>query len=108
MLRFNRHHTVSGLLVLEGINRLQQMNSSDVCIPTVIGGSEFVLCEPPTYPQNKLGEVLRNITEPEFRFNLRWKTINLLVVDYQAILFWMAAEHKSQGTLFNELLTEYN
>ena len=102
------HHTVSGLLALEAIDRLQQINCTVVNIPTVIGGSEFVLYEPPTYPQNELAEILTNTTHSEFRFNLRWKTINLPAVDYQTIPFWMAAEHKSQGTLFNQLLTEYN
>jgi hypothetical protein len=80
----------------------------DVKIPTVIGGSEFVLNQPPVYTGNQLAEVLTNITDFEFRFNLRWKIINLPIVDYQTILFWMAAEHKSQGSLINELLTEYN
>ena len=102
------HHTVSGLLALEAINRLQKTKSTGVRIPTVIGGSEFVLNEPPKYPRNELVEVLTNITDFEFRFNLRWKMINLPIVDYQTILFWMAAEHKSQGSLINELLTEYN
>ena len=36
-------HTVSGLLALEAIDRLQKMKSTDVRIPIVIGGSEFVL-----------------------------------------------------------------
>jgi LmbE family N-acetylglucosaminyl deacetylase len=102
------HHTVSGLLALEAIDRLQQARSMDVKIPTVIGGSEFVLNQPPVYTGNQLAEVLTNITDFEFRFNLRWKIINLPIVDYQTILFWMAAEHKSQGSLINELLTEYN
>jgi LmbE family N-acetylglucosaminyl deacetylase len=102
------HHTVSGLLALEAIDRLQQARSMDVKIPTVIGGSEFVLNQPPVYPGNQLAEVLTNITDFEFRFNLRWKMINLPIVDYQTILFWMAAEHKSQVSLINELLTEYN
>jgi LmbE family N-acetylglucosaminyl deacetylase len=93
------HHTLSGLLALEAIDRLQQAKSADVIIPTVIGGSEFVLNQPPTYPENQLAEVLTNITEFEFRFNLRWKIPNLPIVDYQTILLWMAAEHKSQGYL---------
>jgi LmbE family N-acetylglucosaminyl deacetylase len=99
------HHTVSGLLALEAIDRLQQAKSTDVKIPTVIGGSEFVLYQPPSYPGNRLAEVLTNV---EFRFNLRWKTIDLPMVDYQTILLWMAAEHKTQGTLIDELLNEYN
>jgi LmbE family N-acetylglucosaminyl deacetylase len=102
------HHTLSGLLALEAIDRLQQVNPADVIIPTVIGGSEFVLDQPPTYPGNRLAEVLTNITDFEFRFNLRWKMNNLPIVDYQTILLWMAAEHKSQGALVNELLTGYN
>ena len=102
------HHTVSGLLALEAIDRLQQVQSTDVMIPTVIGGSEFVLHQSPTYPANRLADVLTNITAYEFRFNLRWKIINLPLADYQTILLWMAAEHKTQGTLVTELLTQYN
>ena len=99
------HHTLSGLLALEAIDRLKQMNSTDLIIPTVIGGSEFVLNQPPTCLQSPLAEVS---TELEFRFNLRWKLVDLPYVDYQTILLWMAAEHKTQGTLVTELLTEYN
>jgi LmbE family N-acetylglucosaminyl deacetylase len=98
------HHTVSGLLALEAIDRLQQVKSNDIIIPTVIGGSEFTLNQPPTYPENRLAEVLTNLTTYEFRFNLRWKMIDLPVVDYQTVLFWMAAEHKSQGALVNDQL----
>ena len=99
------HHTVSGLLALEAIDRLQQTKSTDMKIPTVIGGSEFTLYQSPSYPENPLAEVLGDF---EFRFNLRWKTIDLPVVNYQTILLWMAAEHKTQGTLIEELLNEYN
>jgi hypothetical protein len=102
------HHTASALLALEAIDRLQQVKSSNIQIPTVIGGSEFVLTDPPTYPGNRLAEVLTNVTAVEFDFNLRWKVNNLSFVDYQTVLFWMAAEHKSQGGLVTELLTEYD
>ena len=102
------HHTVSGLLALEAIKRLQEIESTDVIIPTVIGGSEFVLNQPPTYPGYEVAAILTNISDYEFRFNLRWKVISLPATDYQTILLWMAAEHKSQGTLVDELLTEYN
>ncbi|CAF3964668.1 unnamed protein product [Rotaria sp. Silwood1] len=99
------HHTTSGLLALEAIDRLQQVKSVDIIIPTVIGGSEFVLTQPPTYPANRLADVLTNV---EFRFNLRWKVSNSPIIDYQTVLFWMAAEHKSQGGLVNEILSEYD
>jgi LmbE family N-acetylglucosaminyl deacetylase len=102
------HHTASALLALEAIDRLQQVKTTDIIIPTVIGGSEFVLTQPPTYPGNRLADVLTNVTTFEFRFNLRWKMSNSPVVDYQTVLFWMAAEHKTQGGLVNELMTEYN
>ncbi|CAF1436830.1 unnamed protein product [Adineta steineri] len=100
------HHTVSGLLALETISRLQQMNSTGIVIPTVIGGSEFVLNQPPTYPENQLAEVFRNTTVNEFRFNLRWKLIDAPIANYQTILCWMAAEHKTQGGLIPELCTD--
>jgi hypothetical protein len=99
------HHTASGLLALEAIDRLQQVKSVDIIIPTIIGGSEFVLTQPPTYPANRLADVLTNV---EFRFNIRWKVSNSSIVDYQTVLFWMAAEHKSQGSLINEILSEYD
>jgi hypothetical protein len=102
------HHAVSGLLALEAIDRLQQVNSTDIIIPTVIGGSEFVLNHLPTYPGNLLAEVLTNTIGVEFRFKLQWQMINLPIVDYRTILLWMAAEHKPRGSLVNELLTEYN
>ncbi len=35
------HHTASGLLALETIDRLQQVKSADIVIPTIIGGSEY-------------------------------------------------------------------
>ncbi|CAF1287913.1 unnamed protein product [Rotaria sp. Silwood1] len=104
----SEHHTASGLLALEAIDRLQQIKSSDIIIPTIIGGSEFVLTQPPTYPENRLADILTNVTNVEFRFNLRWKVSNSPVVDYQTVLFWMAAEHKSQGSLVNEILSEYD
>jgi hypothetical protein len=81
------HHTASALLALEAIDRLQQVKSSNIQIPTVIGGSEFVLTDPPTYPGNRLAEVLTNVTAVEFDFNLRWKVNNLSFVDYQTVLF---------------------
>ncbi|CAF0900419.1 unnamed protein product [Adineta steineri] len=101
------HHTVSGLLALEAIIRLQQMKSAYIVIPTVIGGSEFALDHPPTYPENQLAEVLTNSTVNEFHFNLRWKLLNVPIADYQTILYWMAAEHKSQGGLIAEVFTEF-
>ena len=102
------HHTASGLLALEAIDRLQQIKSADIILPTVIGGSEFVLTEHPTYPQNRLADVLKNVTTFEFKFSLRWKPSSVSFIDYQTVLLWMAAEHKSQGGLVTELLSEYN
>ena len=107
-VRSHGHHTASGLLALVAIDRLQRANSTDVKIPTVLGGSEFVLYEPPTYPENQFAKISAVRTDLEFRFNLRWKTIDLPMVDYQTVLLWMAAEHKSQGTLVDELLNEYH
>jgi LmbE family N-acetylglucosaminyl deacetylase len=100
------HHTASGLLALEAIDRLQRNKSANIIIPTVIGGSEYVLTQPPSYPADPLAAVLTNVTKFEFRFNLKWKTSNSRVVDYQTILLWMAAEHKTQGGLINEILSE--
>ena len=98
-------HTASGLLALEAIDRLQQVKSVDIIIPTIIGGSEVILTQPPTYPANRLADILTNV---EFRFNLQWKINNSPIVDYQTVLFWMAAEHKSQGALVNGILWEYD
>ena len=101
------HHTASGLLALETIRRLQQTQlMNNVTLPTVIGGSEFVLTQPPVYPADPLAQVAINATVFEFRFNLKWKVSSSRMVDYRTILFWMAAEHKTQGGLINEILSE--
>ncbi|CAF3018697.1 unnamed protein product [Rotaria sp. Silwood2] len=103
------HHTASGLLALEVIKRLQANQSPNITIPTVIGGSECVLTQPPNYAADPLAQVLTNVMTPfEFRFNLKWKVSNSRFVDYQAIFFWMAAEHKTQGGLINEILSEHD
>ncbi|CAF1274380.1 unnamed protein product [Rotaria sp. Silwood1] len=102
------HHTASGLLALEAIDRLQRLKSVNVPIPTVIGGSEFVLTKPPTYPGDQLTSVLTNVTTSEFRFNLNWKMSNSPHVDYKTIRLWMAAEHKSQGIHVYQMLTKYD
>ena len=60
--RSHGHHTASGLLALEAINRLQRLESTNITIPTVIGGSEYVLTQPPTYPADRLAQVLTNGT----------------------------------------------
>ena len=64
------HHTVSGLLALEAIKRLQAVESAGAIIPTVIGGSEFVVNQPPTYPGYEIAEVPTNMFDYEFRFSL--------------------------------------
>ncbi|CAF1329440.1 unnamed protein product [Rotaria sordida] len=102
------HHTASGLLALQAIQRLQRIKSTNITIPTIIGGSEYVLTQPPNYSADPLAEVLTNITPFEFHFNLKWKVSNSRFVDYQTILLWMAAEHKTQGGLINEILSEHD
>ncbi len=102
------HHTAGALLALDAIDRLQQVKSANIKIPTVIDGSEFVLTDPPTYPGNRLAEVLTNVTAVEFDSNLQWKVNNLSFLNYQTVRFWMVTEHKSQGGLAIELLTEYD
>ena len=100
------HHTASALLALHAIEQLQRNQSANLTVPTVIGGSEYVVAQAPTYPADPLAQVLTNVTTSEFRFNLKWKVSNSRMVDYQTILFWMAAEHKTQGGLINEILSE--
>jgi hypothetical protein len=56
------NHTASALLAIEAIDRLQQVKSPNIKIPTVIGVSEFVLTDPLTYPGNRLAEVLADVT----------------------------------------------
>ncbi|CAF0879354.1 unnamed protein product [Rotaria sp. Silwood1] len=102
------HHTTSGLLALEAIDRLQRMKSVNISIPTVIGESEFILTKSPTYAENGLAEILTNITTFELRFNLKWKMSKSSFVDYKTIRFWVAAEHKSQGSLMDEIIFEYD
>jgi hypothetical protein len=99
------HHTASGLLALETIKRLQEKKSTGIKIPTVIGGSEFVLTEPPTYISNQLAEISFN-TSYEFRFDRTWKLSNSSSIpDYQMIVIWICSEHKSQGGLIADTLT---
>lgn len=95
------HHTASGLLALETIRRLHEDKSATIKIPTVIGGSEFVLTERPTYPWHRLAH-----TSTEFRFNRRWKlSRSSAVPDYNMIVLWVCSAHKSQGGLIAETLT---
>ena len=99
------HHTASGLLALETIKRLQENKLTTIKIPTVIGGSEFVLNETPNYTLNQLAEI--SIIIPyEFLFNRTWKITNSTnVSDYQMIVLWLCGEHKSQGGLIASALT---
>ncbi|CAF0727090.1 unnamed protein product [Adineta steineri] len=101
------HHTASGLLALETIERLQQKQLVNIKIPTIIGGSEFILNEIPVYPSNKLAEI--SSIEPNlFQFNRTWKLTNTTdVATYQMIVIWACSEHKSQGGLIAETLTGY-
>ncbi|CAF0753244.1 unnamed protein product [Rotaria sordida] len=101
------HHTASGLLALETIERLQRNKSTTIKIPTVIGGSEFILNQLPTYPSNRLAEI-SSILPNEFRFNRTWKLSNTTdIPDYKTIVIWTCSEHKSQGGLIVETLTTY-
>ncbi|CAF2709659.1 unnamed protein product [Rotaria sp. Silwood2] len=101
------HHTASGLLALETIERLQQNKSTKIKIPTVIGGSEFFLNQLPTYSSNRLAEI-SSILPNEFQFNRGWKLSNAAdIPDYQTIVIWTCSEHKSQGGLITETLTTY-
>jgi N-acetylglucosamine malate deacetylase 2 len=101
------HHTASGLLALEAIKRLRESHSTNLKIPTVIGGSEFILNELPTYSLNRLAEI-STILPNEFRFNRTWKLSNTTnVPDYRMIVIWACSEHKSQGGLIAETLTTY-
>ena len=86
----SEHHTASGLLALEAINRLQQVKSVDIIIPTIIGGSEFILTQTPTYPANRLADVLTNV---EFRFNLTWKMSNSPIVGCGRYSFFYPHPH---------------
>ncbi len=56
-LDLHGHHTTGALLALDAIDRLQQVKSANIKIRTVIGGAEFVLTDPPSYPRNRLAEV---------------------------------------------------
>jgi hypothetical protein len=101
------HHTASGLLALETIERLRENKSTNLKIPTVIGGSEFSLNELPTYSLNRLAEI-SSILPNEFRFNRTWKLSNTSdISDYRLIVIWTCSEHKSQGSLIAETLTTY-
>jgi hypothetical protein len=99
------HHTASGLLALETIKRLQEKQSTGIKIPTVIGGSEFTLTEPPIYTPNQSAEISLNIPY-EFQFDRTWKLSNSSnIPDYQMIAIWMCSEHKSQGGIIADMLT---
>ncbi|CAF0748028.1 unnamed protein product [Adineta ricciae] len=102
------HHTASGLIALETIDRLRQKQDPHIKIPTVLGASEFVVNETPTYPSNRLATISSQ-TPNEFRFDRTWKlspTSNMS--DYQTIVMWTCSEHKSQCGLITETLTLYS
>jgi hypothetical protein len=101
------HHTASGLLALETIERLRENKIINIKIPTVIGGSEFTLNQLPIYLSNRLAEI-SSILPNEFQFNRTWKLSNTTnIPDYQMIVIWTCSEHKSQGGLIAETLTKY-
>jgi len=101
------HHTASGLLALETIERLRENQTINIKIPTVIGGSEFTLNQLPIYLSNRLAEI-SSILPNEFRFTRTWKLSNTTnIPDYQMIVIWTCSEHKSQGDLIAETLTKY-
>lgn len=96
------HHTASALIALETIERLKKDSNFKMKIPTVIGGSEFVLTSP-LIPFNSLSKV-ENKT---FRFDRRWK-LNCQrdhLLDYNLIVLWTCAAHKTQGGLIPSTLT---
>ena len=95
------HHTASALIALETIERMKKRNDATLKIPTVLGGSEFVLTEP-LIPFNSLSKV----EEKSFRFDRRWKlNSNNALLDYQLIVLWACAAHKSQGGLIPQTLS---
>lgn len=101
------HHSASGLLALETIDRLYSKKNPTIKIPTVLGGSEFTVTDLPKYPLNHLAEIASNCSKP-FQFNRTWKVSNSnTVCDYQLIVMWACSEHKSQGKLLHETLTSY-
>lgn len=102
------HHTASGLIALETIERLQEKKDENIKIPIVIGGSEFTVNQIPIYPSNQLAEISSNLPN-QFRFNRSWKLSSTSnIPDYQMIVLWTCCEHKSQGSLIAETLTVYS
>jgi LmbE family N-acetylglucosaminyl deacetylase len=101
------HHSASGLVALETIERLHQNQSIDIKIPTVIGGSEFTVNELPIYTSNRLAEI-SSILPNQFRFNRTWRLSNTTSIpDYRLIVIWTCSEHKTQGRLIAETLSLY-
>jgi LmbE family N-acetylglucosaminyl deacetylase len=101
------HHTASGLTALEAVHRLREQKLPNVKIPTVLGGSEFLSANTPTYSSNRLAKI--SSTAPnEFRFNRTWKLSKTTdVPDYQTVVLWSCSAHKSQGGLITETLGAY-
>lgn len=102
------HHSASALLALDAIHRLQETKPQNIRIPAVIGGSEFVLTQSPSYSKNPIAVISNNTIASEFRFNLKWKVTQSVFVDYKTVRLWIAAEHKSQGSLIEEMLRGYD
>jgi LmbE family N-acetylglucosaminyl deacetylase len=99
------HHTASGLVALETIERLRKDKSINIKIPTVIGGSELSITQLPTYSSNRLAKISSNLPN-QFRFNRSWKLSKTnSISDYQMIVIWTCSEHKSQGSLIGDTLT---
>ena len=99
------HHSASGLLALETIERLRKISAGQLKIPTVIGGSEFALTKCPEYLLNPLAAVAAGLPN-EFQFDRTWKLSSSSdVPDYHLIVLWACSEHKSQGSLIAETLT---
>ena len=101
------HHTASGLIALETIERLYKIRSSiDVQIPTVIAGSEFIVGKQPSYSLNSLQEI-SSVRSKDFRFYRTWTLSNKdSILNYHLITIWACSEHKSQGHLISETLTK--
>ena len=100
------HHSASGLLALESIERLRGDRRDPVKIPSVIGGSEFVLSESVAHSAFHRLVQLSSISPNEFRFDRRWKlSKSSVLADYQMIVLWTCSAHKSQGGLLAETLS---
>ena len=101
------HHTASGLLALETIERLRASQSTSTKIPIVLGGAEFISTETPSYALNGIADLSPTASDA-FLFHRTWKlSASSDIPDYQMIVLWACSEHKSQGGLIAETLTSY-